>query len=76
MKTSQTQRIIEDLLLGLHVEMLKDVKRYGSSMRSRISELRADGYPIEDYIPKGEQYKIYFLPASFLKEYHAEKASA
>jgi len=43
---------------------------------SRISELRQEGYPIEDYTPKGEQYKIYFLPASYLKQYHSQKEVA
>lgn len=59
-KQTQTERILEDLLLGIHVNMLSDVKRYGTSCRSRISELRKAGYPIEDYFV--DNYKIYFLP--------------
>jgi len=76
MKAGQKERILADLLQGLHINMLNDIKRYGTSCRSRIAELRADGFPIDDYIPTGERYKIYFLPASFLKEYHSEKVSA
>jgi len=72
-KPTQKERILADLLQGLHVNMLNDIQRYGTSCRSRISELRQDGYPIADYTPKGEQYKIYFLPAQFLKQYHSEK---
>lgn len=71
----QKQRILDDLLLGLHIDMLRNVKRYGTSCRSRIAELRAEGYPVEDFIPKGERYKIYFLPASFLAAHHSKKAS-
>jgi len=71
----QKTRILNDLLQGLHIDMLRNVKRYGTSCRSRIAELRADGYPVEDYVPKGERYKIYFLPSSFLKDYHEKKAS-
>jgi len=73
---NQTQRILDDLLQGLHVNMLSDIKRYGTSCRSRISELRAAGYPIEDYNPIGGNYKAYYLPESFLKECHSEKVSA
>jgi len=76
MKPTQKQRILADLLQGLQVNMLNDLQRYGTSCRSRISELIADGYPIESFIPKGERYKIYFLPASFLKQYHSGKEVA
>ena len=76
MKLTQSQRILQDLLDGIHVNMLNDIQRYGTSCRSRISELRAAGYPIEDYIPKGESYKIYFLPNSFIEQYKAERDSA
>ena len=72
---NQTQRILNDLLKGLHVNMLSDIPRYGTSARSRISELRASGYPIEDYFEKsvgGGRYKIYFLGSKFLNEYHSK----
>ena len=75
-KPTQKERILSDLLQGLHVNMLNDIQRYGTSCRSRISDLRAEGYPINDYTPKGEQYKIYFLPASFLKQYHSQQEVA
>ena len=70
-KPTQTERILSDLMDGIHVNMLNDIKRYGTSCRSRISELIADGYPIESYTPKGERYSVYFLPA-----YYLEKVSA
>jgi len=73
---NQKQRILTDLLKGLHVNMLNDLERYGSSCRSRISELRASGYPIKDYFelsPNGSRYKVYFLDAEYLKEYHNAK---
>ena len=73
---TQKERILADLLQGLHVNMLNNLQRYGTSMRSRISELIADGYPIESFIPKGERYKVYFLPASYLKQYRSEKEVA
>ena len=76
-KLTQTQRILEDLLKGLHVNMLSDIERYGTSCRSRIAELRASGYPIEDYwevSPSGARYKVYFLPESYLAEYQRVSA--
>ena len=76
MKQGQKARILTDLLKGLHANMINDIKRYGTSCRSRISDLRKDGYPVQDYIPDGEHYKIYYLPSSFLEKYHAEKVSA
>ena len=76
MKQGQRERILSDLLQGLHVNMLNDIKRYGTSCRSRISELRADGFPIEGYTQNGKNFKIYYLPSSFLKTYHTEKVSA
>jgi len=77
-KNGQRERILADLLQGLHVDMLKDIERYGTSCRSRIAELRAAGYPIQDYFNKsnGGRYKTYYLPKSFLADYHAEKVSA
>ena len=76
MKTpTQKERILADLLAGTHVNMLNDLERYGTSCRSRISELRADGYEIEDYTPKGESYKVYYMPKSFLEEYHSKRVA-
>lgn len=57
----QKLRILEDLLLGINVDMLSNLMRYGTSCRSRISELRAMGFEIDDFVPKGERYKIYFI---------------
>lgn len=67
MKQNQSERILTDLLQGIHVNMLDNIQRYGTSMRSRISELRELGYPIQDYTPKGERYKVYYLPEAYLK---------
>lgn len=61
---TQTDRIMEDLLKGIHVSMLRDVKRYGTSCRNRISELRAKGYPIEDYYI--DNYKVYYFSDAYL----------
>lgn len=72
-KPTQSERILEDLLLGVHINMLDNVKRYGTSCRSRISELRASGYPIEDYFI--DKYKVYFLPKSYLVKYQIEEVS-
>jgi len=65
MKNGQRERILEDLLAGITVDMLADLQRYGTSCRSRIAELRAAGYPIEDEwreSPSGSRYKVYFIP--------------
>lgn len=64
--TTQKQRILEDLLLGIHTDMLSNVKRYGTSFRTRISDLRKEGYPIEDYFVTN--YKVYYLPNSYLEK--------
>jgi len=73
---NQRERILSDLLQGLEVNMLKDIQRYGTSCRSRIAELRAEGYPIEDKIIPPTNYKTYFLPAKFLKEHYADNEVA
>ena len=75
----QRQRILDDLLQGLRINWLENIQRYGTSCRSRIAELRANGYQIEDcweQSPSGARYKIYYIPERFLAEYHTEKVSA
>jgi len=75
----QKARILEDLLAGIEVDMLKDIERYGTSCRSRIAELRAAGYPIQDYFKKssnGARYKVYYLTHSFLSTFNADEVSA
>lgn len=69
-KLTQKERILEDLLNGVYVNMLSNVKRYGTSCRSRIAELRAEGYHIEDYFvgSGGGSYKVYFIPKEKLEE--------
>jgi len=71
MKIGQKERILQDLLDGITVDMLSDIQRYGTSCRSRIAELRADGYPIEDEwreSPTGARYKVYFIPRDKLAQ--------
>lgn len=43
---SKKQNIITDLKNGLIVNMLNNLSRYGTSLRSRISELRQKGHNI------------------------------
>ena len=62
LENNQKGRILSDLLEGKEINMLENLQRYGTSCRSRIAELRAEGYKIEDYIPKGQRYKIYYMP--------------
>lgn len=68
---TQKERILSDLLDGITVDMLSNIKRYGTSCRSRISELREDGYPIDDEwreSPDGARYKVYFIPQEKLAQ--------
>jgi len=67
-KETKKQSILHDLLKGVRIDMLSNLERYGTACRSRIAELRADGYPIQDEFkktPSGARYKVYFLPASY-----------
>ena len=65
MKKGQRERILEDLIDVITVDMLANIPRYGTSCRSSIAELRAEGYPIDDEWREsadGARYKVYFIP--------------
>ena len=60
------QRILELLTQGIHLSELDAVFNYGvgTSMRTRISELRKDGHKIKDYFVEsasGSRYKKYWI---------------
>ena len=60
---SKKQNILKDLQDGIIVNMFNNVKRYGTSMRSRIAEFRAEGYNIEGRIINGDSTALeYFMP--------------
>lgn len=58
---NQTQRILHDLKLGLRVNMLSNIPRYGTSCRNRISELRLSGVDIQDRKIHKSGAKEYFI---------------
>lgn len=61
----QKNRVLKTLLEGVHLSELEAIKRgLGTSMRSRISELRAEGYDIDDYRPTGTYKASYISPAN------------
>ena len=59
---NKTQNILNDLQNGIVVNMLKNIPRYGTSCRSRISEFRKDGVLIlsrvADYSSGALEYYI------------------
>lgn len=63
---NQTQRILHDLKLGLVVNMLNDIPRYGTSCRNRISDLRLSGIDIQDRVVGKGGAKEYFI-ADYVK---------
>ena len=59
--TTQKYKILNALLNKEHISELTGLsKGFGTSMRSRISDLRKVGYKIEDYRPTNT-YKVYFM---------------
>ena len=70
---TKTEAIKYDLLQGLKINMLKNIKRYGTSCRSRIAEFRAMGMDIEDFKPDGEQYKIYYMTKKAIKAWNKKE---
>lgn len=58
---NQTQRILHDLKLGLRVNMLNNIPRYGTSCRNRISDLRLSGVSIQDRVIGKGCAKEYFM---------------
>ena len=65
-KLNQKQKILNHFLEGKELSELEAIRLgMGTSMRSRVSDLRAEGYPIEDRYVK--QYKVYFLNKLYLE---------
>jgi len=62
---TMSQKILSLLSKGLHLSELDGLHYgYGTSFRSRISELRKAGHKIKDYFveaPSGARYKKYFI---------------
>lgn len=66
---SKKQNILNDLQQGKVVNMLKNIPRYGTSMRSRISELIKEGHEIESRVAdKSSGALEYFMPEFLKKE--------
>jgi len=66
---SKKQNILEDLQNGLVVNMLFNIPRYGTSCRSRISELIAEGHDIQNRVAdKSSGALEYFIPEFMKKE--------
>jgi argininosuccinate lyase len=59
---SKKQNILTDLEDGKIVNMLNDLKRYGTSCRTRISEFRADGHEIESKVIDKSGALAYYMP--------------
>jgi len=63
--TGMRKKALDFMLDGIHLSELKGLSLgLGTSLRTRISELRAIGYDVRDNkIPhKGHYYKEYYLP--------------
>lgn len=65
---SKKSNILTDLESGKLVNMFDDLKRYGSSLRSRISELRASGHNIESKVIDKSGALAYFMREHIKKE--------
>ena len=64
---SKKQNILTDLKDGIIVNMFNNLQRYGTSMRSRIAELRKEGYDIESNVIDKSGALAYFMP-EFVKK--------
>lgn len=66
--TNMRLKILSLLNKGLHLSELDGLELgYGTSFRTRISELRKQGHNIKDYFDKsasGSRYKRYFIEVS------------
>lgn len=73
MKLTMKEKVLVLLLDGLRLSELGGLHLgLGTSLRTRISELRADGWDIKDEFVEsstGARYKEYFFTAEFLKHY-------
>ena len=58
---SKKSNILTDLEAGMTVNMFDNLQRYGSSLRSRVSELRAEGHDIESKVVDKSGALSYFL---------------
>lgn len=60
---SKESNILDDLKNGIVVNMLKNVPRYGTSCRSRISEFRAKGiYILSRVVDHSSNALEYYIP--------------
>jgi len=60
---SKQQNILDDLQNGIVVNMIKNIPRYGTSCRSRISEFRKDGMYILSRVADHSSGALeYFIP--------------
>jgi len=60
---SKRQNILKDLQNGIVVNVLKNIPRYGTSCRSRISEFRASGMIILSRVVDHSSGALeYFIP--------------
>ena len=73
---TQKEKILDMLHKGFRLSELEGLKYgLGTSLRSRISELRAEHYPIKDEFIEsshGSRYKEYFFEEKYLKAYHSQ----
>ena len=64
---TQKRKILAALLDGQHISELTGLSQgFGTSMRSRISDLRKAGYDISDYRPTNT-YKVYHMTEDAIK---------
>jgi len=69
---SKKQNIITDLKNGLILNMMNNLPRYGTSMRSRISELIAEGHDISNRKIGSTQALEYFMLEHILQRTEIE----
>ncbi len=66
---SKKQNILTDLQNGVLVNWMVNIKRYGSSCRSRIAELRQEGFKIESkIIDEASGALAYYIPQHTTKD--------
>lgn len=71
---TQKEKILDLLYKGFRLSELEGLKYgLGTSLRTRISELRAK----DDFVTSesGARYKEYFFTEEYLKEYHSERVA-
>lgn len=65
---SKKQKILDDLKDGKLVNMFDNLTRYGTSLRSRIAELRAEGYDIEGVVVDKDSGSLACMIPEFYKK--------